>query len=43
MPNHYDTIIIGGGQGDLTPNPSPLGEGDMMLEWNLICALRNHA
>jgi len=26
--NQYDYIIIGAGQKDLTPNPSPTGEGD---------------
>ena len=42
MPDPYDTII-GAGQSDLTPNPSPKGEGNAQLEWNLVCALRNHA
>ena len=23
----YDTIVIGAGQSDLTPNPSPVGDG----------------
>lgn len=23
--SHYDTLIIGAGQSDLTPNPSPTG------------------
>ena len=27
MANHYDTIIIGAGQMDLTPSPSPRGRG----------------
>jgi hypothetical protein len=27
MTNHYDTIIIGAGQKDLTPSPSPIGRG----------------
>jgi hypothetical protein len=27
--NHYDTIIIGAGQSNLTPNPSPKGEGNV--------------
>ena len=26
--NQYDTIIIGAGQKDLTPSPSPKGEGN---------------
>jgi len=26
--NQYDYIIIGAGQKDLTPSPSPLGEGN---------------
>ena len=30
--NQYDAIIIGAGQKDLTPSPSPLGEGDVPLE-----------
>jgi hypothetical protein len=28
MTNHYTTIIIGAGQRDLTPNPSPKGRGE---------------
>lgn len=28
MTNLYDTIIIGAGQRNLTPNPSPVGEGN---------------
>ena len=32
MTNHYDTIIIGAGQSDLTPNPSPKGEGNARLK-----------
>ena len=39
MNNHYDTIIIGAGQSDLTPNPSPLGEGDAPLERKLVSLL----
>jgi hypothetical protein len=35
--------MIGAEQSDLTPNPSPLGEGNAQLEWNLVCALRNNA
>jgi len=27
---HYDTIIIGAGQSDLTPSPSPKGEGNIL-------------
>lgn len=32
MTNHYDTIIIDAGQSDLTPNPSPVGEGNVLRE-----------
>jgi len=32
MINHYDTIIIGAGQSDLIPSPSPKGEGDKPLK-----------
>ncbi|MDQ3004913.1 MAG: hypothetical protein M3R47_05955 [Chloroflexota bacterium] len=44
--NHYDTIIIGAGQCDLTlsfGHPSPKRRGDVLLELNLGCPLRNHA
>jgi len=30
--NQYDTIIIGAGQSDLTPNPSPAGRGESLLQ-----------
>lgn len=29
---NYDTIIIGAGQSDLAPNPSPAGRGNALLE-----------
>ena len=32
MTSHNDTIIIGAGQSDLTPNPSPKGEGNAPFE-----------
>lgn len=43
MPDPYDTIMIGAGQKDLTPNLSTKGCGNVLLEWNSVCALRNHA
>ena len=46
MPNHYDTLIIGAGQCDLTlsfGHPSPTGEGDASSEWSLVCSLRKLA
>lgn len=30
--NQYEYLIIGAGQSDLTPNPSPTGEGNVLLE-----------
>ncbi len=32
MTNQYEYIIIGAGQRDLTPNPSPVGEGNVSLK-----------
>lgn len=32
MTNHYDTIIIGAGHNDLTPSPSPKGDGNLLLQ-----------
>ena len=32
--NQYDVIVIGAGQ-NLTPSPSPIGEGYAPLEWSL--------
>jgi|GEM_PF-3659136 hypothetical protein len=32
MTNHYNTIIIGAGQSDLSPSPSPEGEGNVYRE-----------
>ncbi len=37
---NYDTIIIGAGQSDLTPNPSPKGEGDAPHENKSPCFRR---
>ena len=42
MTHHYDTIIIGAGQKDLTlpsGHPSPKGEGNAPLEWKLVSLL----